>query len=60
MWKEAAYTDKDLAEAGQEARGIIETFIRKYLPEGSQHAYTAEEIERFNARGGKIRFEPYK
>ena len=59
MWKEAATTDKELAEAGAEARGIVEQFIRKYLPQSSQHAFTTEEIDRWNARNSKVRFDPY-
>ncbi len=59
MWKEAATTDKELADAGAEARVVVEQFIRKYLPQGSPNAFTAEEIDRFNAKGGKVRFDPY-
>lgn len=59
MWKEAAMTDKDLSDAGAEAQKIIEQFIRKYLPQGSDNAYSAEEIDRFNSRG-KVTFNPYR
>jgi hypothetical protein len=52
----------DIAEddTGTEARAIVITFIRDTIPEGSEHAYTEAEIERFNsARQSRERFEPY-
>lgn len=52
----------DIAEdsSGTEARAIVMRFIRETLPEGSEHAYTDQEVERFNAaRQSRERFDPY-
>ncbi len=60
MWREAAGSDDEVGAAGRKARGTIEAFIRDRLPEGSSDAYTDEELRRYNARTGAIRFDPYK
>jgi len=60
MWREAAGTDDEVGAAGRKARGTIEAFIRERLPEGSTDAFTDEELRRYNARAGALRFEPYK
>ena len=60
MWREAAGSDDDVGAAGRKARATIEAFIRARLPEGSQDAYTDDELRRFNARAGAMKFEPYK
>jgi hypothetical protein len=47
-------------EAGAEGRRIVITFIRAVIPQGSDHEFTPEEIERFNAaRESREPFEPY-
>jgi hypothetical protein len=45
-------------QAGEEARGMIEAFIRKRLPEGSDDAYTPDELAMY-ARASHQRFQPY-
>ncbi|MGZ3425116.1 MAG: hypothetical protein ACXVCV_00640 [Polyangia bacterium] len=60
MWREAAGTDDEVGAAGKKARATIEAFIRARLPEGSENAYTDDELRRFNARAGAVKFEPYK
>lgn len=47
-------------ENGARGRAIIIRWIRERLPEGSEHAYTDEEIRRFNAsRESREEFAPY-
>ena len=60
LWREAAGSDDEVGAAGRKARGMIEAFIRVRLPEGSQDAYTDDELRRLNARAGAVKFEPYK
>lgn len=60
MWKEAAGSDDEVGAAGKKARVTIEAFIRERLPEGSSDAFTDDELRRFNARAGAIKFEPYR
>jgi hypothetical protein len=60
MWREAAGSDDEVGAAGRKARATIEAFIRARLPEGSQEAYSDDELRRFNARSGAVKFEPYK
>jgi len=58
LWKESA-SDDEAGQGGKDARGIIESFIRSRLPEGSPDAYTEDELAGFN-RNGRDRFAPYK
>jgi hypothetical protein len=60
MWKEAAGSDDEVGAAGKKARATIEAFIRERLPEGSNEAFTDDELRRFNARAGAVKFDPYK
>ncbi|HEY1584176.1 MAG TPA: hypothetical protein VGH63_00740, partial [Polyangia bacterium] len=60
MWREASGSDDEVGAAGKKARAIIEAFIRDRLPDGSENAYTDDELRRFNSRVGGIRFEPYR
>jgi hypothetical protein len=60
MWKEAAGSDDEVGAAGRKARATIEAFIRERLPEGTNDAFTDDELRRYNARAGAFRFEPYK
>ena len=60
MWREAAGSDDEVGAAGKKARATIEAFIRERLPEGSEDAFTEDELRRCNARGGAIKFEPYR
>lgn len=60
IWREAAGSDDEVGAAGRKARATVEAFIRERLPEGSQDAYTDDELRRYNARAGAIRFQPYK
>jgi hypothetical protein len=56
LWDEADESD----ENGREARAIIIRWIRERLPEGSEDAYTQEEIRRLNAsRESHEEFAPY-
>ena len=60
MWREAAGSDDEVGAAGRKARATIEAFIRERLPEGSEDAFTDDELRRFNARAGAVKFEPYR
>ncbi|HEY2744138.1 MAG TPA: hypothetical protein VGL86_05935 [Polyangia bacterium] len=60
MWREAAGSDDEVGAAGKKARATIEAFIRDRLPEGSENAYTDDELRRFNSRIGGIPFKPYR
>jgi hypothetical protein len=60
MWREAAGSDDEVGAAGRKARATIEAFIRERLPEGSEDAFTEDELRRFNARAGAVKFEPYR
>lgn len=60
LWREAAGSDDEVGAAGRKARATIEAFIRERLPEGSQDAFTDDELRRFNARAGAVKFEPYR
>ena len=50
---------KDVEDDAGDARTIIEAFIRNRLPEGSDEAFTDEELAAIN-RSSKLRFQPYK
>jgi hypothetical protein len=58
LWRDVADGDSDEGKAGAEARKIVESFVRKHLPEGSEDAYTEDELATLN-RGHKDRFAPY-
>jgi hypothetical protein len=58
LWRDVAAGDDDEGKAGSEARRIVESFVRKHLPEGSEEAYTEDELATLN-RGHKDRFQPY-
>ena len=60
MWREAAGSDDEVGAAGRKARATIEAFIRERLPAGSENAFTDDELHRYNARAGAIKFEPYR
>lgn len=60
MWREAAGSDDEVGAAGRKARATIEAFIRERLPAGSDDAFTGDELRRYNARAGALRFDPYK
>ena len=59
MWREAAGSDDEVGAAGRKARATIEAFIRERLPEAREDAFTDDELRRFNARAGAVKFEPY-
>lgn len=58
LWRDIETGDDLSNEAGNEARKIIITFIRKRLPLGSEDAFTDEELAAYN-RSGKLAFRPY-
>ncbi|HEX6835833.1 MAG TPA: hypothetical protein VF334_04635 [Polyangia bacterium] len=60
MWREAAGSDDEVGAAGRKARATIEAFIRERLPAGSENAFTDDELRRYNARTGAVKFEPYR
>jgi hypothetical protein len=60
MWRETAGSDDEVGAAGRKARAAIEAFIRERLPEGSEDAFTDDELRRYNARVGAVKFEPYR
>jgi len=52
--------DDEVRKAGAGVRAIIESFIRRALPEDGPDAFTADELEAMNrARRSRTRFEPY-
>ncbi len=59
LWKEAAATEDERAKAGADAQAIIEKWIRARLPEGSEDAFTVEELDNYN-RSSRVRFAPYR
>jgi hypothetical protein len=63
-WQSAddrAAAAEPLARAGEEARRIIEHFIRHHLPANSTEAYRADELSAFNARRqSRQSFNPYE
>ena len=60
MWREASGSDDDVGGPREKARATIEAFIRDRLPEGSENAYTDDELRRFNSRRRGHRFDPYR
>ena len=58
-WKDASMSESEIGDAAKEAGGIIETYVRRYLPQGSEDAFTDDELERYN-RGQRTRFQPYR
>ncbi len=60
VWHDAAGTDDEVGQAGRKARATIVAVIRQQLPEGSEDAYGEDELRRYNARGGAMKFEPYR
>lgn len=58
LWKESSSSEEEIGRAGNQARAIIESFIRNRLPEGSDEAFTEEELSALN-RTTKDRFAPY-
>ena len=60
MWRETAGSDDEVGAAGRKARATIEQFIRDRLPEGTADAFTDDELRRYNARAGAVKFEPYR
>lgn len=56
---EASDDERARAQGCAKARRVIEAFVRRELPRGRAEAFTAAELERFNA-GRSLRFEPYR
>lgn len=61
LWNECLENDgSEKAKRTQRARSAIIRFIRKHLPKGSPHAYTAQELKRMaRLRAGRAPFNPY-
>jgi hypothetical protein len=61
LWDECAEEGpEDVVLGARQVRATIETFIRRRLPEGSPHGYTAAELELFNRERSSTRpFDPY-
>ncbi len=61
LWDECAELGSaDLREAGAAARAIIDEFIRRYVPEDGEYAYTVAELRALNAeRTSAHAFDPY-
>jgi hypothetical protein len=57
-WKDAALAEADNGDAGRDACAIVETYVRRYLPQGSEDAFTDDELERYNRNQSK-KFYPY-
>ena len=58
-WHDAATSDALDAEGTKEACALIEVFVRRYLPNGTEDAFTDDELDRFNS-GKKVKFAPYR
>ena len=61
LWDECAEWGRpELVEGGREARRIITDFVRRYLPPGTDEAYTARELAALNnERTSAESFRPY-
>jgi hypothetical protein len=59
LWRDAYSGEGDEGDAGARARSIIESFIRNRLPQGSEEAFTDEELATY-ARSSKQHFQPYR
>jgi hypothetical protein len=61
LWDECAEKGtQEVLRASATARATIISFIRRTLPAGSRHAYTATELQALNAkRSSRARFAPY-
>jgi hypothetical protein len=61
LWDECAEEgDDDIVVAARAFRGTVLAFVRRVLPAGSPHAFSAEELEALNrARTSTQRFDPY-
>jgi hypothetical protein len=59
IWKDTAGPGDEDSKAGEEARRVIEDFVRRQLPPGSDECYTEEELEVYN-RGRSLKFAPYR
>lgn len=55
----ASDDERARAQGCAKARRVIEAFVRRELPRGRPEAFTAAELESFNA-GRSDRFEPYR
>jgi len=58
-WKDAASSEADVGDAAKEACAIVETYVRRYLPVGSEDAYPEEELAQLN-RNQRQKFAPYR
>jgi len=58
IWSDVSTSDDDMGNAGAAARRIVEAYIRRNLPEGSDEAYPEEEMATCSRRA-KSRFSPY-
>jgi hypothetical protein len=61
LWDECAETGSpEVVSTARAVRGAIVAFVRRRLPAGSAHAFTADELARHNARrSSTARFDPY-
>jgi hypothetical protein len=60
LWDECAEDgDAQIVDGGHAARNTITTFIGQWLPEGSEHGYTNDELSGFNQmRTSRLAFAP--
>jgi hypothetical protein len=61
LWEDAAEPeDAELGEYGQQARAIVERFVKMNVPDGSPEAYSLAELAALNVgRGRSPHFDPY-
>jgi outer membrane biosynthesis protein TonB len=61
LWDECAERGAaEVVATARAVRGAIVAFVRRNLPAGSRHAFSAEELARHNARRtSTARFDPY-
>jgi hypothetical protein len=57
-WKDAALSEADVGDSAREASVIVENYVRRYLPRGSEHAFTEDELDKLN-RSQRLKFQPY-
>ena len=59
LWRDVDSSSDEANEAGQQARAVIEAYIRKRLPQGSEDGFTDEELAVY-ARASRQKFQPYR
>ncbi len=59
MWRDTLDVEAQSADGARDARLVIEDYVRRKLPAGSDDAFSDEELLAYN-RGLKVPFRPYR